>query len=414
MDISSSIIYFSLFLSLYFEVFLLITFFEPKKKLGTLSTKSNLALESLSYPSATIVVPCWNEEKTVAGTIQSLLDMRYPTDKLKVVVVDDGSTDNTYAKISEFADNSQVTIIKKENGGKHTAMNIALEACNTELIGCLDADSFVSEDSLMHAAQMFNKAHVSAVTPGMRVHNPKNALQYMQKAEYILSIFMRKSFALMGSIFVTPGPFSIFRTEAVRTVGKWEHAHGTEDLEMGLRMQHAGMIIENEPKAAVLTTTPHSVAGLYKQRVRWTHGFLRNLWDYRTMLLSRKHGNLGLLVLPFGILSILSALGIFGLFLYKTVHYLTDKIVTLIDTGFAFNAIDFSVFYISTTTLTFLTIAILVLTLVLIQLGKNLVTEKEYMGKDILAYFAIYGFVAPLWLTGATAKAITGLNVKWR
>jgi len=121
-----------------------------------------------------------------------------------------------------------------------------------------------------------------------------------------------------------------------------------------------------------------------------------------------------MLVLPFGILSIVSALAVFGIFIYKTFSFIIDKIITLTNTGISFGSIDFSLFYINTTTLTFLIIAIFVLTLALISLGKNLVTDKGYVGKDVLAYFTIYGFIAPLWLATATAKAITGINVKWR
>ena len=148
----NSILYIFLFLTLYLEVFFLITFFEERLKLDTKGTTGKLSY----YPSATIIVPCWNEEKTVSKTIESLLALHYPKDKLKIFVVDDGSTDGTWEVVQKFLRNPQVKLFKKENGGKHTAVNYGIKNSTSELVGCLDADSFVDKDALHEIASAFN------------------------------------------------------------------------------------------------------------------------------------------------------------------------------------------------------------------------------------------------------------------
>src|SRR3989344_1621895 len=97
--ISSIIFYILIFLSVYVQVFFLVTFFENRKKIITRSGKTTLR----RYPTVTIVVPCWNEERTVHKTVRSLLDLNYPKDKLKIFLIDDGSTDGTPDILRKFS-----------------------------------------------------------------------------------------------------------------------------------------------------------------------------------------------------------------------------------------------------------------------------------------------------------------------
>jgi cellulose synthase/poly-beta-1,6-N-acetylglucosamine synthase-like glycosyltransferase len=136
-DLNHLITYVFLFASLNFEIFLLITYFENRSGIKKeKEAQNNVKLKH--YPSVTIVVPCWNEEKTVSGTIHSILKLDYPKNKLKVMVVDDGSTDNTWNVVQSFKNNPQVLLHRKDNGGKHTALNFAISKMDTDLIGCLD------------------------------------------------------------------------------------------------------------------------------------------------------------------------------------------------------------------------------------------------------------------------------------
>ena len=142
-----------IFLSVYVQVFFFVTFLENRKKIVIRNGKVRLA----KYPEVTVAVPCWNEEKTVAKTVHSLLNLNYPKDKIQIILVDDGSTDKTLDILKQFEHYSNIKVFHKENGGKYTALNLALEHTQSEFFGGLDADSFVDPESLVRVMSYFEK-----------------------------------------------------------------------------------------------------------------------------------------------------------------------------------------------------------------------------------------------------------------
>ena len=205
----SLIIYVFMFFLVYYQVFILLTFFEHKHKFSSKPKTSNLADSDL--PAVTIMVPVFNEEKTVEKTIQSLLNLNYPKEKLFISIVDDGSKDNTWNLIQQYVGVQNISIHKKENGGKYTALNYGIAQCKTDFIGCLDADSEVHPDALRYIIPNFSNPEVMAVTPSMKIKKPDSIIRLMQNAEYNMGIFLRKIMELIDAQYVTPGPFSIFR-----------------------------------------------------------------------------------------------------------------------------------------------------------------------------------------------------------
>lgn len=407
--LTNSIIHILLFISLYFEVFLLITFFE---KWDTIT--KNIQTEPVRYPSVTVIVPCFNEENTISKTILSLLALDYPKNKLKILIVDDGSTDNSWSIIKRFKKYQQIELYHKENGGKHTALNFGLEKTTSELVGCLDADSFVDPQTLKKIVIYFENKTVMAVTPAIKAYESKNVIQLMQKAEYNLSIFIRRVFSFIDSLFITPGPFSIYRKDVFTNLGGYRKAYHTEDLEIALRMQSNHYKIENAHTATVYTVTPNTLKELYAQRLRWTCGFLKNIVDYRFLLFRYKYGTLGILVLPFSILSIFGALYFIGMLSISLTSHLLSKIVEVQIVGAsAFNA-SFDWFFINTHSILFLVSALLVLTFILIVIGKKLSNEKNPWSFDIIFYLFLYGFLAPLWLTKAIYNVALSHKTTWR
>jgi cellulose synthase/poly-beta-1,6-N-acetylglucosamine synthase-like glycosyltransferase len=196
------------FIAVYIQIFFLITFIEKKRYI--VQNPENLKLKY--YPTVTIAVPVYNEEKTILKTVKSLLALDYPKEKIKIFIVDDGSRDNTWNIVQEFIDNPNIVLIQKENGGKHTAVNLAIEKTDAEFFGCLDSDSMVHPQSLKRILKYFEKDPATmAVAPSIVVYNPKNILQYAQSIEYEMSIYTKKMLGFMGGIHVAPGPFSIFR-----------------------------------------------------------------------------------------------------------------------------------------------------------------------------------------------------------
>lgn len=399
--------YVFLFISLYFEVFLLVSFLERRFLKRTVRASSPRLL-----PTVAIVVPCFNEARGITGTLESLLKLEYPEDKLEIIVVNDGSTDNTLELARKFESDKRVRVYTKENGGKHTAMNFALKQTDAELIGCLDADSVVDSRALLHATAVFVNARVAAVTPGIHAKETETLLQHMQKVEYRLSLFNRFMLAALGSAFITPGPFSIFRTSVVRELGGWVHGHSTEDMEMALRIQEHGFLIANCPAAIVYTSTPPTLRKLFKQRVRWTYGFLRNAFDYRHMFGSRKYGNLGILILPTSLLSI-------GIAIYFFVHVMLEFGITF---GRAYTRISilgisaphFSLFYLNTSAMWFLVWLAVGLVLALISAGGWIGTGSKKLPIGTPLFVMFYCFLVPLWLATAVFRATFRMGVRWR
>ena len=408
--ISGDIIYTLLFISLYFEVFLLVSFLERRAERFRPQGGGNGAG---ALPRVAIVIPCFNEERTLASTIESVLALRYPRELLEAIVVDDGSTDGTLKVAKQYEGREDVRIFHKENGGKHTALNLALAETTADLIGCLDADSTVGPDALMRIVPVFDNKDVSAVTPGIHVKNPKTMLQHVQDAEYNLSVFNRFMLAALGSAFITPGPFSIFRTQTVRDLGGWRHGHSTEDMEMALRMQAGGHLIANAPSATVHTSTPRTLPELFRQRVRWTYGFLRNALDYRFMLGNRAYGNLGLMILPLALVSVGAGIYFFIHVLWYWLERLYDLILRIQITG-AFPHPSLDLFYINTSALWFLVYIAIALILVLICTGSWIGTGKRMPPVGTPLFILFYSFLTPLWLGTAVFRALFKTGVEWR
>ena len=409
MGLDAGITYGFLFVFLYFEVFLLVTFIQ--RRLFTVADHAEIDKNSL--PKIAVIVPCFNEEQTVEGTLLSLLALDYPQDKLEVIAVDDGSTDNTLRTLEQFRSDPRVRIFTKENGGKHTAMNLGLKETGAELIGCLDADSEVAPNALLIIAPLFQNEKISAVTPGIHVKAPRTILQHMQHVEYQLSIFNRYVFATLGSIFVTPGPFSFFRASVVRELGGWHYAHSTEDMEMALRMQAAGHLIANAPKAIVHTSTPRTLLTLFRQRVRWTYGWLRNAVDYRHMFGNRAYGNLGIIVLPSAFISIGAGIFFFSRIMWNALLSLHEEILSVYYSG-VYPHVSFDLFYINTSIMFFIVFAGVTLMLIFICAGSFISTGHSRPPLSPPLFLLFYSFLVPMWLGVAIVRATLKTGVRWR
>lgn len=401
-----------IFIALFFESFVLVTLLSKPARAARARGPSE------ATPSVAVIVPCWNEADTVAATCDSLLALDYPAEKLEVILVDDGSTDSTPAVMARFAHHPQVRIISKENGGKHTALNDGIASTAAEFIGCLDADSFVEPDALREIIPCFDNPKVAAVTAAMSVHSPKNLLQHMQNAEYTFGITYRHAFASINGLYVTPGPFSFYRKSTIDELGGFRHAHQTEDMEMALRIQRAGYEIENAPRARVYTKSPDTVFKLVKQRTRWTTGFIRNvLGDYRDLIGAKKHGVLGMLVLPTAVLAIGSGILVFLLSLFELMRSAVAAVE--IHAGVPLSYVftpksSFDWFYAPVDFFLLLGITMLLTSLIFIIIGKRVSKTPGKIMLGIISYTFLYGFVAPLWLLRATADVTFGKSRDWK
>lgn len=413
MDIFSVILYILVFFSVYVQVFFLITFFENRKRIITRGDGITLK----EYPAVTIIVPCWNEEHTIEKTVHSLFELNYPKDKLNIFLVDDGSTDGTLSVLNKFKDYANVKVFHKENGGKHTALNLGLENLQNEFISCLDADSVADPESLVRMMSYFEKdPSIMAVAPSIIVNNPKTILQKAQKAEYYMAVYIKKMLGFMGAIHVTPGPLTVFRRKVFTDLGPYRHAHNTEDMEIAYRMQKNGYKIEQCNDAYVYTNTPKTVIKLYKQRVRWIYGFINNTIDYKGVLLRPKYGNFAIFTVPSGVISIFAASYLFG----KAIYFLGDAIYNKITSfqtigfNFSFNSFNFDPFFINTKAFLFLTIVLYFLVFISMFLGRRIAKAKSPISFDMFLYFFIYSIIAPFWLMKAVYNTVISKKPAWR
>jgi cellulose synthase/poly-beta-1,6-N-acetylglucosamine synthase-like glycosyltransferase len=410
MGFSSILLDISIFFGLYFQIFLLVTYFGAD---DTDAKYFSSASKKPPLPTVTIVVPCFNEEKTVVKTIRSLLALNYPKNKLSILVVDDGSADATY-ETAKTVNDPRVTVVRQKNGGKHTALNYGIAQAKTDIIGCLDADSTVDSEALLRMVPYFNNPKVMAVTPAMRVHEPKNILQKMQHAEYNLGIFAKRVFGLMDAINVTPGPFSIFRKRVFDEIGMFRPAHNTEDMEIAFRIQSFQYKIANCHRAYVYTITPNTFKKLYKQRTRWSYGFIKNMIDYRRILLNKKYGDMGMLTLPFSLIGIIMCFYVISKLTYDLGDGIIHRIQKMLTVGFHMPHLSFDFFFVNTGLTTILALILISTTISILFLGKKMAQNSLKPSTDIMWYVLLYGFVAPIWLGKAVYNVALSKKTPWR
>ncbi|MBM3229046.1 glycosyltransferase family 2 protein [Candidatus Parvarchaeota archaeon] len=247
-------------------------------------------------PEVTVLVPAYNEEEYLAGTLKSLLALDYPKSKLKIVVINDGSTDGTGNVAAGFA-RFGVGIISKKNSGKADSLNVGLGKVRTELVATMDADSYVAPDALAKIVGHFEDRRVGAVASCVLAKSSGNFLGEIQRLEYMFTIFTRRILDFLNCVTVTPGPFSVFRTRALKKIGGYDPKSLVEDQEVALNMQQHGWKIRTAPEAMVYSETPKTFQELMGQRVRWQRGGLYNALKYR-FLIGLKWGDLGVVIMP--------------------------------------------------------------------------------------------------------------------
>ncbi len=407
------ILFYSLsFLAIYVQVFLLVTFFEHRKEIFIRG--KDITLDN--YPTVSIIVPCYNEEKTVSLTIESLLSLNYPIDKLNIIVVDDGSRDNTWEVLQKYTGNERILLLKKENGGKHTALNLGLKYAKSEFVGCLDSDSSVHPEALKRIITFFKNPETMAVAPSIVVRNPKNLIQYAQRAEYDMAHYTKKMLAFLQGIHVTPGPFSIFRKKVFDEIGDYRKSHHTEDQEIALRMHKNGLKIDHCPDAYVYTNSPNTVPKLYKQRVRWIYGFIKNATDYRDLFFKPEYGTIGFFTLPSGFISIAGTVILIVFVISRFYHFIFNKILQIKAVGFSSilgTSFSFDPFFINTRTFFFISIILYILVIAALLNGRRMIYGRKMLSWDIPLFIIVYSVIAPFWLIKACWNVITSHEASW-
>ena len=286
------------FVGIYMNVWFLLLTFEHKSKLYKKK-------KATRFPTVSILIPAHNEAKTIGRCLKSVLSLNYPHEKLEAIVIDNGSTDGTskivkgiIKKIEKIANNPRIKLITLPKPGKVDAMNIGLKSAGGEIVGILDADTFVTKNSLGRMVGFFEDREVGAVTNYVNIANPGGLLGFLQRIEYIFSAFTKKLFSFLNAVYATPGTMSLLRKGVIENVGFSDDTLG-EDMDIALYILKRDYKIVNCLDALAYTLVPRTLAGLLKQRVRWYRGFIENVKKHSDMLFNTKYYHLGWFILPF-------------------------------------------------------------------------------------------------------------------
>ncbi|UCF21561.1 MAG: glycosyltransferase family 2 protein [Gemmatimonadota bacterium] len=241
----------------------------------------------VEYPPVSILVPAYNEGKVIIAAVQSLLEMDYP--HYEVIVVDDGSTDDTLANAMSLAGaygSCEVRVTTKRNGGKASSLNAGLAMARYPFVLCMDADSRLEPQTIRASMVHFSDPSVGAVAGNVKVINRRNIWTRLQALEYIEGLNMaRRAQGFLNSVNIVPGPIGLFRRDVLIAVNGYDLDTFAEDADLTLKILTAGWRIKYEPRAVAWTEAPERVVDLIQQRYRWTRGILQAMGKHRRTLL---------------------------------------------------------------------------------------------------------------------------------
>jgi poly-beta-1,6 N-acetyl-D-glucosamine synthase len=237
-------------------------------------------------PRVSILVPCFNEGAVVQASIRSLLELDYPD--YEILVIDDGSTDDTCRKAQALAGrhgSTEVRVLTQRNGGKSRALNTGIRAASGEIVLCMDGDSALTRDTLREGVKHFLDPAIGAVAGNVKVVNRGNMLAKLQALEYIEGLNMaRKAQGFFRMVNIIPGPVGFFRRRALFDVGLYDHDTFAEDCDLTLKLLLAGHQVRYERRCVALTEAPENLLDLLKQRYRWTRGILQAVKKHSRLL----------------------------------------------------------------------------------------------------------------------------------
>jgi cellulose synthase/poly-beta-1,6-N-acetylglucosamine synthase-like glycosyltransferase len=297
-----------------------------------------------ALPPLTVMVPAYNEGETIETSVTAMLTLEYR--QYEVVVVNDGSKDDTLARLREAFElyevpriypetiitrpiravyrsrtRTRVTVIDKENGGKADALNAAINASRYPLVIAVDADTLIEPDALLRLTRPFLLGgNVAAVGGTIRVANdckvehgrvldprvPRHFLAGVQVVEYLRAfLFGRLGWNRLGGNLIISGAFGLFRREYLLVIGGYQTSSVVEDMDVVIRLHRhlrekkIPYVMPFIPDPVAWTEVPVTTTVLGQQRERWHRGLIASLWTYRDMLFNPRYGQVGLVAVPF-------------------------------------------------------------------------------------------------------------------
>jgi cellulose synthase/poly-beta-1,6-N-acetylglucosamine synthase-like glycosyltransferase len=301
-------------------------------------------MHSDALPPITILAPAYNESAGIVASVTAMLSLEYR--QFEVVVVNDGSKDDTLDRLREAFDlyeiprtypepiptkplravyrsrtRTKLVVLDKTNGGKADALNAAINASRWPLVIAVDADTLIEPDAMLRLTRPFLLGRdVAAVGGTVRVANsctvkdgrvvdarvPNHFLPGIQVVEYLRAfLFGRLGWNRMGGNLIISGAFGLFRKEYLLAIGGYSTDTIVEDFDLVVRLhrylREHGIRYEMPfiPDPVAWTEVPETGKILGRQRERWHRGLIAAMWTYKSMIFNPRYGAVGMVAVPF-------------------------------------------------------------------------------------------------------------------
>jgi cellulose synthase/poly-beta-1,6-N-acetylglucosamine synthase-like glycosyltransferase len=232
-----------------------------------------------------VVVPAYDEEQTIRVAVETLLESDYPD--LEVIVVDDGSRDDTAARILDLHEQGRIRLIRQENAGKAAALNRGIAVATGEVVVYTDADSLFLRDTVAKMVRWFADPTIDAVCGNDMPLRARTGLQKLLAiTTHIGTGYVRRALSVIGCLPIISGNLGAVRRRVLEEIGGFRALWG-EDLEITWRLHDRRKRIVFDPEPAVLADCPATFAALWKQRVRWMRSYLKAAALHRGLFFRR-------------------------------------------------------------------------------------------------------------------------------
>jgi cellulose synthase/poly-beta-1,6-N-acetylglucosamine synthase-like glycosyltransferase len=225
------------------------------------------------WPPLTVVIPCHNEEEVIEDTLRSLSAVDYPD--LRIIVVDDGSTDQTAALAA--ASLPPPLVLRQRASGKAGALNAGIAEVQTPLTLLVDADCLFPREGLRDAVRHLLGEGEDALGGHLAVANRDTWITRLQHLEYgdiaLRHLLWPLELNLSHTQDVIPGALGLFRTSALRAAGPLSTTHLAEDVALTARLVEQGRRLAFSPYLQASTVVPDALSTLRIQRRRWVRGY---------------------------------------------------------------------------------------------------------------------------------------------
>ncbi len=257
-----------------------LTLFGYINYLKSFREKKSVDASRFECPSCTIMIPAHNEATVIGKTVEAMLNLEYPRDKLTIMVINDGSKDETASIVRQLASrSSQIVLFNVPQGeggkGKSRALNLGLKQVQSEMIAIYDADNTPDPKALHYlVAQLVSHRELGAVIGKFRTLNKNAALltRFINIETLSFQSILQAGRWQMHNIATLPGTNFVIWTDLVRSLNGWDEEALTEDSEMSIRIYEKGYKIKFIPYAVTYEQEPQEWKVWLKQRMRWVRG----------------------------------------------------------------------------------------------------------------------------------------------